>query len=62
MALSAVFSALAKRGDSGLFPIEPQLGFVLISAGIGIGVALVSAIIPYRRTARLDPIEVIQGG
>ncbi len=60
--LSAVFSAVAKSGDSGLFPIEPQLGFVLISAAIGIGVALISAIIPYRRTARLDPIEVIQGG
>jgi phosphoribosyl-AMP cyclohydrolase len=39
---------------------EPKLSFVLFSAAIGIGVALVSAIIPYRKTARLDPIEVIQ--
>jgi lipoprotein-releasing system permease protein len=43
------------------FVMEPRLGFVLISAGIGIAVALISAIIPYRKTARLDPIEVIQG-
>ena len=61
VALSAVFTSVAKSGDSGLFPIEPRLSFVLISAGIGIAVALISAIIPYRRTARLDPIEVIQG-
>ncbi len=61
LALIEVFSAIAAQGDSGLFPIEPQPGFILISAAIGIGVALVSAIIPYRRTSRLDPIEVIQG-
>jgi lipoprotein-releasing system permease protein len=60
MALIAVFSAIASSSDSGLFPIEPKLSFVLFSAAIGIGVALVSAIIPYRKTARLDPIEVIQ--
>ncbi|MBN1630218.1 MAG: ABC transporter permease [Thermoleophilia bacterium] len=62
LALIAVFSAVAKSGDSGLFPIEPKLGFVLLSAGIGIAIALISAIIPFRKTARLDPIEVIQGG
>ena len=62
LALIAVFSAVARSGDSGLFPIEPKLSFVLLSAGIGIAIALISAIIPYRKTARLDPIEVIQGG
>lgn len=62
LALTAVFSAVAKSGDSGLFPIEPRLGFVLLSSGIGIAIALISAIIPYRKTARLDPIQVIQGG
>jgi len=62
LALIAVFSSVAKSGDSGLFPIEPRLGFVLLSAGIGIAIALISAIIPYRKTARLDPIQVIQGG
>lgn len=53
--LIAVFSQVAT------FVIEPRLSFVLLSAGIGIAVALVSAIIPYRKTARLDPIQVIQG-
>ena len=40
--------------------IEPR--FAAISVGIGITVALVSSIIPTRKTSRLDPIEVIQGG
>ena len=44
------------------FEIQPQLGFVLLSASIGILVALLSSIIPTRSTSRLDPIEVIQGG
>jgi lipoprotein-releasing system permease protein len=61
LGLIAVFSQVAQSSDSGLFPIEPKLGFVLLSAAIGIGIALISAIIPYRKTARLDPIEVIQG-
>ena len=61
LGLIAVFSAIASSSDSGLFPIEPQPGFVVLSAGIGIAIALISAIIPYRKTARLDPIEVIQG-
>jgi len=39
LALIAVFSSVAKSGDSGLFPIEPRLGFVLLSAGIGIAIA-----------------------
>jgi lipoprotein-releasing system permease protein len=60
LGLIAVFDTIARRQDTGLFPIEPQVGFVLLSAGIGIAIALISAIIPYRKTARLDPIEVIQ--
>jgi len=62
LGLIAVFSLVAKSGGSGLFPIEPKLGFILVSAGIGIALALISAVIPYRRTARLDPIQVIQSG
>ncbi|MCE5254941.1 MAG: FtsX-like permease family protein [Actinomycetia bacterium] len=62
LGLIAVFSLVAKSGGSGLFPIEPKLGFILVSAGIGIAIALISAVIPYRRTARLDPIQVIQSG
>jgi len=60
LGLIGVFSVIAERGDTGLFPIEPQLSFILLSAGIGIAIALISAIIPYRKTARLDPIQVIQ--
>jgi len=44
------------------FSISPQLPFVLGSAAVGVAVALASSIIPTRRTSRLDPIEVIQGG
>jgi lipoprotein-releasing system permease protein len=50
----------AKSGAG--FPITPQPGFIAISITVGILVALLSAIIPTRNTARLDPIEVIQNG
>jgi lipoprotein-releasing system permease protein len=50
----------AKSGAG--FPITPQPTFIAISASIGMLVALLSAIIPTRKTARLDPIEVIQNG
>ncbi len=60
LGLIGAFSLIASSGDTGLFPIEPQLSFILFSAAIGIAIALISAIIPYRKTARLDPIEVIQ--
>lgn len=61
LGLIGIFDLIARRGDTGLFPIEPRPAFILLSAGIGIAIALISAIIPYRKTARLDPIEVIQG-
>lgn len=44
------------------FPIVLNFGFVAGSCLAGLAVALLSAIIPSRRTSRLDPIEVIQGG
>jgi lipoprotein-releasing system permease protein len=44
------------------FSISMQPGFVATSAAIGVCVALLSSIIPTRRTSRLDPIEVIQNG
>jgi lipoprotein-releasing system permease protein len=50
------------RNSPSAFPIIPQAGFIAISAGIGILVALLSSIIPIRKTTRLDPIEVIQNG
>ncbi|MBN2247514.1 MAG: ABC transporter permease [Coriobacteriia bacterium] len=44
------------------FSIRPEPGFIALSAGIGITVALLSSVIPARSTSRLDPIEVIQNG
>jgi len=44
------------------FDIVPKPAFVAGSALIGVGVAMASSIIPTRRTSKLDPIEVIQGG
>jgi lipoprotein-releasing system permease protein len=59
--LIAGFTFGTKNSPSA-FPIIPQGGFIAISAGIGIVVALLSSIIPIRKTTRLDPIEVIQNG
>lgn len=44
------------------FSIRIEPGFAAISACVGVLVALASAIIPTRKTSRLDPIEVIQSG
>ena len=44
------------------FTITMQPSFVLVSALIGVAVAMLSSIVPIRRTSRLDPIEVIQNG
>jgi lipoprotein-releasing system permease protein len=55
--LVTAFSSL-----SSTFPIMPQLGFTAISFCVGVLVALLSSLIPSRRTSKLDPIEVIQGG
>ncbi len=60
-ALIAGFDAAASS-SAGLFPVNIDPAFVAISAAIGVGIALLSALIPYRRTSRLDPIEVIQNG
>lgn len=44
------------------FEVRPSAGLILISAAIGIAVAMASSLIPSRSTSRLDPIEVIQSG
>jgi lipoprotein-releasing system permease protein len=44
------------------FTISMDPKFVAISACIGIAVAMLSSIVPIRRTSKLDPIEVIQNG
>jgi len=42
--------------------LSPQWGFTAISFVVGVAVAMLSSVIPSRRTTRLDPIEVIQSG
>lgn len=44
------------------FSVRPSASLILISAGVGIAVALASSVIPSRSTSRIDPIEVIQSG
>jgi lipoprotein-releasing system permease protein len=44
-----------------LFKVVLDPVFIGGSCAAGMAVALLSAIIPSRRTSRLDPIEVIQG-
>ena len=61
LGLIAAFS-FAGRNSATLFPIRPQVGFIVLSFCVGVAVAALSALIPARRTTRLDPIEVIQGG
>ena len=64
--LGGVLSSFALLALFKLAPVPFSINmdpiFVIVSAGIGIGVALLSSIIPIRQTSRLDPIEVIQGG
>jgi lipoprotein-releasing system permease protein len=57
--LIALFNVV---GSSSSFPIRPQLAFTAISFVVGVLVAVASSIIPWRRSSKLDPIEVIQGG
>jgi lipoprotein-releasing system permease protein len=61
LGLIALFTFLG-RNSTALFPITPQAGFVVISFVVGVLVAVLSSLIPSRRTKKLDPIEVIQGG
>ena len=61
LGLIALFTFLGRDSES-LFPITPQVGFVVLSFVVGVLVAVVSSFIPSRRTSKLDPIEVIQGG
>ncbi len=44
------------------FSIRPEPAFIALSSAVGISVALLSSVIPTRKTSRLDPIEVIQSG
>ncbi len=53
----ALFSTVSSS-----FGFGPKLGFTAISFVVGVLVALLSSLIPSRRTSKLDPIEVIQSG
>lgn len=55
-----IISLFSLTGGSLTF--GPKLGFTVISFVVGVLVALASSLIPSRRTSKLDPIEVIQGG
>ncbi len=44
------------------FSVSPSPTLILVSAAVGVSVALLSSVLPTRATSRLDPIEVIQGG
>ena len=59
--LTTGFTLGTAKSGSG-FPIVTKPSFITISAGIGLTVALLSSIVPTRKTTRLDPIEVIQNG
>jgi lipoprotein-releasing system permease protein len=61
LGLIALFTYLG-RDSASLFPITPQVGFIVISFVVGVLVAVAASLIPSRRTSKLDPIEVIQGG
>jgi len=61
LGLIALFTLLGRDSES-LFPITPQVGFIVLSFVVGVLVAVGSSFIPSRRTSKLDPIEVIQGG
>jgi len=58
--LVELFQSVTARFDSSLFPISINPDFVLIASITGLAVALLSAVVPSRRTAGLDPIRVIQ--
>jgi lipoprotein-releasing system permease protein len=61
LGLIAVFDLATAQTESS-FPINPEPVFIVVSSVVGVLIALLSASVPYRRTSRLDPIEVIQGG
>ena len=56
----ALITLFSLSGASFTFTAKPS--FTVISFVVGVLVALASSLIPSRRTKKLDPIEVIQGG
>ena len=61
--LALFFASLAKNPDgSATFPVALGAGLFLRSAAIATTVGLLSAVLPARRAAKLDPAEVIRYG
>jgi lipoprotein-releasing system permease protein len=63
IALSAFFSSLARNPDgSATFPVALNVLLFARSAFLATVTGLVSAVVPARRAALLDPAEVIRYG
>ncbi len=59
--LGVFFSRLARNPDgSATFPVSIDTVLYLRSAAIAVGVGLVSAILPARRAARMNPAQIIR--
>ena len=58
-----MFSTLARNPDgTATFPLSLETALYLRTAAIAVGVGLLSALIPARRAARMDPADVIRSG
>lgn len=63
LGLAYAFTAFALNPDgSPVVPLYIDPGFIALSAGIAVLVAILAALIPARRSSRLNPIEVIRNG
>ena len=61
--LGTFFASLATNPDgSPTFPVDLDLALYLRSAAIAIGVGTVSALVPARRAARMNPADAIRTG
>ena len=58
-----MFTTFAVNPDgTAVVPVYINYGFILLSMGIAVASAVISATIPGRRSAKLSPIEVIRNG
>ncbi len=62
LGLIELFQYIATTAPTPLFPVTAQPDFMIAAWIIGLLVAIASALLASRRTTKLDPIEVIQGG
>lgn len=63
LGLAYSFTTFALNPDgSPVVPLFIDPGFIALSAGIAVLVAILAALVPARRSSRLNPIEVIRNG